>query len=964
MEGNKNNYYYHSLSQLNQHLYRSTNKNSLRILQINIRSMGNLDKFDELKMFLARYNGTVDVLVIGETWVKEDRKHMYCINGYKSMFSCRENTQGGGLALFVRESIKYEELANEHIDGFHHLHIQLETAGKIALHAVYRPPGQDQEIYVTKLDSILAGTKSGSSCVILGDVNIPVNRKSSKPVSDYIDLLTCYNFAVTNTHVTRPASCNVLDHVVCSEDLQASVVNETIETDLSDHNFVLSTFNLQKSTRRKVLEKTIVSYGKLNEAFRVAMSTLPPGNAEEQLNYVINSYQTLKSKFTKVVSVEAKIKGYCPWMSLDLWKLLRMKDNALSNHRRNPQDSRLKAQVEYVSKLVRQEKDRAKKAYYSKTFASGSQRKMWSNLNSIIGRKQQDDDKINLLINGQQSADGPAVANAFNQFFSTIGPQLASTISSQRDINKFNTLNRVDESIFLGFATEREVAAKIMKLDTSKSQGPDNISARFVKSHQTFFATLLRDVFNDCVQFGSFPECLKTARVLPIHKGGSKTDVNNYRPISVLSVLSKILEQLLVSRLTKFFKKKDVIYSRQYGFRSGSSTLSAACDLVDDLYDALDSRKRMGVLFLDLKKAFDTIDHGVLLRKLEYYGIRGTANSLIKSFLSSRTQFVQINGVTSGPCNMTVGVPQGSNLGPLLFLIYINDLPKLKLFGKPHLFADDTALSYSCSNATETIRQMKEDMIVLQQFFAENLLSLNLSKTKYMVFHSTRLGPPSHPELIVNGSKIDKVGSFKYLGLTLDSCLQWEHHIENLKSEVSSTCGLLWRISKFIPTKQLTGIYHAFVQSKLQYMVGLWGAASKTLLLSLQLIQKRCLKAVYRKPRLHPTLQLYEEAAPSILPVLAMRELQCLTQIHNFLKNPSAHHNQSLAQPTHRYALRRPNVLLISKPNTEMGKKSFSFFAKSRYNSLPSYLKNEPSIRAFKKKLTLHIRSKLSCYIR
>lgn len=168
-----------------------------------------------------------------------------------------------------------------------------------------------------------------------------------------------------------------------------------------------------------------------------------------------------------------------------------------------------------------------------------------------------------------------------------------------------------------------------------------------MKTHHMFFATLLMDVFNEIIISGCFPNCLKNARVIPLFKSGDKMEVNNYRPISILQVMSKILEKLLISRLTGFLNQNDVLYKHQFGFRTGSSTWIAASELVDSIYDCMDTKKSMGVIFLDLKKAFDTIDHTILLHKLDCYGIRGKANDLIKSYLSGRSQQVFINGVLS-----------------------------------------------------------------------------------------------------------------------------------------------------------------------------------------------------------------------------------------------------------------------------------------------------------------------------
>lgn len=955
------NYYYATVEELNKNI--RTNGTNFRILQHNIRGMNCLDKFERIEEFLTLYRGNIDIVVIGETWIREDHKQLYQIDGYRSIFSCRPDAIGGGLAMYVRSSITFDEIENHHESGYHHIHIRINMSGSpFNVHGVYRPPSFHSTAFLSKLEAIIAVQRSGSSSVVVGDMNIPVNLMNSNITREYTDLLNCYNFTVTNTIPTRPVSNNILDHVICSESVNCAV-NETIPTEISDHSMVLSTFNLAKAYEIRTLEKTIINNSRLNEAFQVDVRSIPQGSAEERLVYVINLYNTLKNRFSRKVSVKARIKGYCPWMTFDLWKLIRIKQNILASCRRRPMENQPRELLQHISKKVQQVKIESKKRYYEHLFGQANQKELWRNVNHVMGRKKEDTGKIQLVVNGQLTSDGPTVANSFIQFFSTVGPQLASTIQSRKDINKYNTLNRVNASIFLRPATAQEVIIQIKELDSGKSCGPDGIPASFIKEHHWMFADLLKDVFNECISSGSFPEVLKVARVTPIFKTGNKTDVNNYRPISVLPIISKILEKLLVSRLAQFLHEHKVLYNYQYGFRTGSSTLTATSELVDDIYNAMDSQKMVGVLFLDLKKAFDTIDHHILLQKLDVCGIRGVANDLIQSYLSGRTQFACVNGVSSLRKPLTVGVPQGSNLGPLLFLIYINDLAKMELHGIPRLFADDTSLSYEEKDAEQIIRQMTEDMEKLQGFFAENLLSLNLSKTKYVIFHSSRLRVPPHSDVIVNSTSIDKVEYFKYLGLNLDATLTWNQHIAELRKCISSTCGLLWRISKFLPQKALITMYHAFVQSKLQYLVSIWGAAAKTRLKPLQATQNRCLKVVYKKPRRYHTVDLYCNANASILPIAALRELQCLSQIHNMLHNPRIHHNQILPQRAHSYQLRNPATFVINRPNTEAGKKSVAYYSKTCFNSLPPELKTERIGRKFKEQIKLRIRGRMSDYL-
>ncbi|XP_055589747.1 uncharacterized protein LOC129741945 [Uranotaenia lowii] len=648
---------------------------------------------------------------------------------------------------------------------------------------------------------------------------------------------------------------------------------------MHDHSLVLTTINLKKPVVYRKLE---TQHESLNAEFLVEVEHIQASNALEKLNKIIELHSALKARHSKTISAEVKVKGYCPWMSLDVWKLIRIKENSLARCKKYPANDHLKDLLLHVSKKLQCAKAEAKKGYYHKLFHTSNQKKTWKNLNELIGRNESRSESIKLELNGTITEEGKSVANAFNEYFCNIGSQLAATIPRNAQINGTPSFGNRD-SIYMQPATEQEVLILINNLDSSKSPGPDGISAQFVKTHHNILAPLIRDIFNDCIQSGGFPESLKTAHVIPIYKAGKKTNCSNYRPISVLSVFSKILEKLLATRVLQFLKQHNLLYCYQYGFREGSSTLTAATELVDAIHNALDNRKLMGVLFLDLKKAFDTIDHSILLNKLDAYGIRGIANSLFADYLANRKQYVQINQSTSDLGYLPVGVPQGSNLGPLLFILYVNDIHRLHLHGKPRLFADDTSLSYENCDVRIVVAQMSEDLKTLQEYFNSNLLSLNLDKTKYVMFRSTYRQPESHNQLQVGSTVIEQVNSFKYLGLIFDELVRWDKHIDRLRKELSAIHSMIWKLSRFVPTKHLTHLYHAFVQSKLQYMVSVWGAARKRDIKPLQALQNRCLKGVFKKPRLFPTINLFEAAPASVLPIAALRELQSVVQIHSWV---------------------------------------------------------------------------------
>lgn len=409
------NLYVDNVEFLNKNYGRMNNYCSLRILQFNIRGMNNPNKFDSLKQFIDLYTGPIDVLVIGETWLKADRIQLFRLKGYSATFSCRDDMAGGGLAVYVRNGINAEVLTNINECGFHHIHVCLKLrSSAFDVHAVYRPPCFQQSLFNEKLEGICSCIKNDSSCVIVGDVNIPVNQTESRVVREYLDLLNCYNFAVTNTIPTRPASANILDHVVCSENTMGCVVNETMPWEISDHCAILSTFRLDHPIQLIQLQKTIVNHTRLNEAFLMAMQNPVGDSAREKMNYAVESYRTYKQRFSKVISINARVKGQCPWMSFDLWKLMRIKNNVLRRSRRRPDDVRLRELLAHISRKVQLEKHRSKSFYYTRLFENSNQKSVWRNLDQVLGRKQGINDCIKLTVDGDLTSHESTVADKLN----------------------------------------------------------------------------------------------------------------------------------------------------------------------------------------------------------------------------------------------------------------------------------------------------------------------------------------------------------------------------------------------------------------------------------------------------------------------------------------------------------------------------------------------------------------------
>lgn len=300
-----------------------------------------------------------------------------------------------------------------------------------------------------------------------------------------------------------------------------------------------------------------------------------------------------------------------------------------------------------------------------------------------------------MISEGVKTKDDKETCEIFNKYFTRIGHELANKIPNSSRTDPCTNIVSIRNSIFLRPSTVNEVITIIDALDSKKSCGYDGISVKLLKSNPTQFAKILSDIFNLIVATGHYPDCLKIAKISPVFKAGDTAIPCNYRPIATLSVFTKVLEKLLVSRMVSFFENNNILYNLQYGFRRGCNTSTAIVELVDFVISNIEAKRLVGGLFLDIQKAFDTLDHHILLDKLERYGIRGIAKRIIESYLSNRKQYVAIGNSKSELKTTDIGVPQGSNIGPLLFLIYVNDLGSIPLIGVPRLFADDTAIFLS-----------------------------------------------------------------------------------------------------------------------------------------------------------------------------------------------------------------------------------------------------------------------------
>ena len=454
-------------------------------------------------------------------------------------------------------------------------------------------------------------------------------------------------------------------------------------------------------------------------------------------NIFIDAYVSAYNVCFPMKIRRVKIRHHCPkpWITKSILKSIRRKNILYKKWLQKRSSESLKKYKIYRNKLTSVLRN-AEKMYYAARFddVKNNMSKTWSLIKSVMKPDVEKSASISQLqIDNVLVNDPKLIANKFNNYFINVGSSLSEKIidpgGSYLDYVKTSHLN----SMFMLPTDESEILDIVSNFNPNKSPGYDSISPKVIKASILCILKPLTSIFNLSLQEGIFPDRLKLAKVSPVFKCDDRSLVNNYRPISVLPVFSKILEKIVHTRLFGYLNKHNLLTDKQFGFREKHSTYMALINLVDKISTELDKNNSTVGIFIDLSKAFDTINHEILLNKLSYYGVRGNALKWFKSYLTDRSQFVQIKDAKSDVLNIKCGVPQGSILGPLLFIIYVNDIVNVSRIAHLIMFADDTNIFFSHSDPLALNLLINSELEKLAHWFKINKLSLNI-KNHYIVF--------------------------------------------------------------------------------------------------------------------------------------------------------------------------------------------------------------------------------------
>ena len=473
----------------------------------------------------------------------------------------------------------------------------------------------------------------------------------------------------------------------------------------------------------------------------------------------------------------------------------------------------------------------AKISYYNMMFEKYKYdiKNTWKTISEVLSKAKREKNTIEeIIVNGNSVKSKQNIANEFNIFFTNIGPNLANNIdtNNKRTYTSYLT-NASTSNFYFSPISQDDVSKTIASLRSKSSFGHYGMSKKFLKTLVPVLLRPLTLIINQSLTTGIFPDQLKIAKVLPIHKKMKLQQWTTIDQYHYYQLYLKFLKRQLTFNYLIVFTQNKLFYHSQYGFREDHSTELAALELVDRIHLDLDKRKYPITIYMDLSKAFDTLDHNILLNKLKYYGVKNTELSWFQSYLTERSQYVEINGIPSNVLTISTGVPQGSILGALIFLIYMNDIPEVSIFFKYILYADDTSLlnslSISLNSYDPDIHTINLELSKIYDWLAVNKLSLNLRKTKYILFHHHNKKLPNNISLQINSTEIERVTNFIFLGVTINEHLSWKPHIDKICSKISKYIGILNKLKHYLPQNILSILYCSVVQSHLSYAILTWG---------------------------------------------------------------------------------------------------------------------------------------------
>ena len=949
-----------------------TKKAGLCILDLNIRNI--YTNFDEFQLFIERVNilNPISAICLNECWIKPDSDLSSINLPNYNMFCLRGNRAGHGhcgLVIYVHTQFKSSNvILHQESTDWDYLCVELShckpKSKKYLLCNIYRLPGlivDEFKLFVDQFSSFLTSIRNVNlSAFICGDFNIDLLKiDSNKHFGSYFDRILAKVFFPRITLPTRLSETSNHDSNTLIDNILTNIIDENDQcksgiliNDLSDHKMIFT--YQENSTYIEKVQKLIEIETNSNISIQNFIDELKSLNIYDQLyhsldhdpqeNYVIFSqllrFAKNKHMPKKKVKFNRKKHKKCKWMTTEILNSINTKDKLYKKLIQTDVENIaiytiLKEEFKTHRAQLRKNIREAKRIYYKRIFDTFKNdiKKTWSIINEGLNNNSKCKIQSDFFVDGRMINEPNEIANSFNDYFINIGVLLSEQIRPVCSYSDY-LINPTNKRFIFKEVNENKILNIIDKLKNKSSYGHDTLSNKLIKLSRNVLAKPITLLINQTLKTGIFPHDLKISRVKPLFKSGDSSQISNYRPISLLPSISKIFENVMFYQVLEYLNDSNLLCIEQFGFRPGHSTELAALRITDHLTKQMDKMKVPINIYIDLSKAFDTLNHSILVEKLTYYGIRDNANKLFANYLSGRHQYVEYNDSKSRTRVITTGVPQGSILGPLLFLIYINDLPSVSTVFDMLMYADDTTL-YCNINEELNDFTINNELGKIDDWLTSNKLCLNAKKTKFMIFHSHQR-IIAQPKLTINNTDIEQVKQFNFLGLILNSQLTWSSHIEHISKKISRVIGVMYRLKHIYPQSVLLMLYNSLIVPHFSYCILIWGSTIENGH-TIHLLQKKALRLVTNEDYIAHTepickllnqlkvtdmfrlaiWKFYYKLMNNALPVYFHAMKPMLPQICDFygIRKPLFH----LPDIKHKYAERLVKYQLVKILNNEHG---------------------------------------------
>jgi len=979
------------------------------IISINIQSLAS--KYTKLNAFIQNFNtnNLPVVILIQELWHIED-PNLFNLQGYHGLLARTRKGRGGGVGIYIRKDIEFKLL-----DSIFHERVFESFAAEIILNkkkiniaSLYRPntvpshltAAEQSELffdYLTNLiDSLICEDKK---CIIGGDFNLDLLKyPDNQNVSTYLDITFAAGLLHTVHKPTRVQNghFSCIDHFLTNIE-QNFYQSRIVLSDTSDHFPIIFCLDDQMNSKIPAKEYTYRNFNQQNiNSFLENLTLRSWAEVTEErdcsiafdifletfLFFFDTHFPIIKTTFNKNLHKKEK------WMTKGLMTSRITKMRLQKKNYNEPSDIN-KANYKIFRNIYNRTVREAKKLYYHNKLSENKDnpKKTWQLLNEITGKSQSQSSIQSLTTETGITSDKKIMATQFNNFFANIALEIAEKINlplPPRPVDE--PVPEINEDRLFNMSKiplqQGELVNAVSKLSPKKSLDSNGLNMCFLKKILPGIEKPLLYIFSKSLSDGQVPFKLKLARIVPIYKNGDCTNVTNYRPISLICNFAKILEKIVHTKLSSFVEKGNLLSSNQFGFRSGHSTTHPTTLFMNYIYEAFNKKQHVAAIFCDLAKAFDTCDHEILLKVLEKKGIRDTELKWFQSYLSSRSQYVSLGEEESDQLPIRLGVPQGSILGPLLFIIYLNDI-SLVTNNKLFLFADDTVLLASDSDINSLVSNINREFKKICDFFRQYKLSLNPKKTQYIIFSNSPLIHQTPTSVVIDNNNPgeqkaenifeikritpnDECPVYKYLGIHLDPSLTFKYHIQKILSKLSRALYILRTVKNFLPINSLITLYYSLFHCHIIYGNEIWSSASDNLLNEIYKKQKIAIRLITNSKFNAHTQPLFKKY--SILPFPDLVDYTKITLFQSIVQNhaPISLTGTWLTNREHRILngiyqreLRDDQDYFVPFSRTNQLKRFVMPVLPLLWNQLPPSITIIRKISEFKQKLKEHFLNKI-----